>query len=479
MDALQKFPPALLAASDKEKLDYFRNDVIVDHPTLTDALKRLDEAANPALDRRILLLVGGTGVGKTAVLRQLVAKRTARQSDQMLLRPELAPAIYVEIEPPDRGAFDFSSFYREGLVAMKASLIDRTVPVVERKTREGMLLTLATENARRNLGRDGLKLRFKNELVSRDVELVAIDEAISFFKTGKGRTEKARLEVLKDQADKLKTFTNKTAATIILAGGFDFFELALTTGQLARRCVVVPMEPYAMTAVGLVGFLSMLRRISDDHFSGAYSRLAAAISRNKSVVGTWFAGRARPGWRVACEISFCFQIPLRDLLAGDETAVAFSVARALPLSAQERHLSVRRRPRARDRDYLKAFLAEVEHGLHPILSTMTAVGQRLEIDPSQLRKMLPAECASLCKALTNRRAESAKRARRARLTELELAIRQVGEEMAANDGPLTRRNVELRLRHLGFNVRRPDSKRMRERIADAKFQALQQMSGSS
>jgi len=254
MDAPQKFPLQLLAASDEVRLDYFRNDVIVDHPTLTDALKRLDGAASPALDRRIHLLVGGTGVGKTAVLKKLVEKRIARQSAQMERRPELAPAIYVEIEPPDRGAFDFSSFYREGLVAMKASLIDRTVPVVERKTREGMLLTLATENARRNLGRDGLKLRFKNELVSRDVGVVAIDEAISFFKTGKVRTEKARLEVLKDQADKLKTFTNKTAATIILAGGFDFFDLALTTGQLARRCVIVPLEPYAMTAEGLVGF---------------------------------------------------------------------------------------------------------------------------------------------------------------------------------------------------------------------------------
>lgn len=226
-------------------------------------------------------------------------------------------------------------------------------------------------------------------------------------------------------------------------------------------------------------FLSMLRRISDYHFSGVYAHLATAISRNKSVIGTWFAGRTNPGWRVACEISYCFQIPLRDLLAGDETAVAFAVRRALPLSAQERHLSVRRRPIARDRERLKAFLAEVEQGLHPILSTMKAVGQRLAIDPSQLRRMLPVECASLCKALTDRRVDSAKRSRRARLIQLEEAIRQVGQDLAASDGPLTKRNVERRLRHLGFNVRRPDSKSIRERVADAKCQALKEMSGNS
>jgi hypothetical protein len=256
----------------------------------------------------------------------------------------------------------------------------------------------------------------------------------------------------------------------------DYARFLLWTSRAIADLLDEPL-PKAHDANG--PFLSMLRRISDYHFSGAYAHLAAAISRNKSVVGTWFAGRAKPGWRVACEISYCFQIPLRDLLAGDETAVAFSVRRPLPLSAQERNLSVRRRPIARDREYLKAFLAEVEQGLHPILSTMTAVGRRLAIDPSQLRKILPAECASLCKALTDRRAESSKRARRARLTELEVAIRQVGEDLAANDGPLTRRNVELRLRHLGFNVRRPDSKNIRERVADAKCQALQQMSGSS
>lgn len=254
MSLSHKFPLRLLAATIRERLDYFKYEVIIDHPILNETLDLLDGRANSALDRRIILLVGGTGVGKSALLRKLVARRIARQSAQMAIRPELVPAIYVEIEPPDIGGFDFNTFYREGLVEMKALLIERTVPMIERRTREGTLLTLATEFARSKLGRGGLKIRFKAELVSRDVELMGIDEAISFFKVGKVRTEKQRLENLKDQADKLKTFTNKTPATIILAGAFDFFELALTTGQLARRSIVVPMPSYHMTANGLVGF---------------------------------------------------------------------------------------------------------------------------------------------------------------------------------------------------------------------------------
>lgn len=258
MSAVPLFPAGMLAKSAAERLRYYKQEVIVDHPALTKTLDLLDGKANSTLDRRLILLVGGTGVGKTAVATKLVARRMARRKQQMILRPEIVPAFFIELEPPDRGAFDFATLYREGLLAMKASLIDRTKPMVERKTREGMLLTLAIENAKSSTSTGGLKIRFKNELISRDVELVAADEAISLFKTGKRRSEKERQDVLKDQADKLKTFTNKTPASIILVGAFDFFELALATGQLARRCVIVAMPPYTMTIEDLQGWSTAL-----------------------------------------------------------------------------------------------------------------------------------------------------------------------------------------------------------------------------
>lgn len=254
MNTAPMFPADLLTKSDDERLAYYKDEVIVDHPALTDTLDELDSKAHPSLDRRLILLVGGTGVGKSAVAKKLVARRLARRKEQMLLRPELVPAFFMELEPPDLGAFDFTTLYSEGLVAMRASLIDRTRPMVERKTREGTLLTLAIENAKRSTSKAGMKTRFKSELGSREVELAVLDEAISLFKTGKRRSERDRLEVLKDQADKLKTFTNKTPATIILAGAFDFYELALTTGQVARRSVIVVMPPYTMTADGLKGW---------------------------------------------------------------------------------------------------------------------------------------------------------------------------------------------------------------------------------
>ena len=248
------YPPEVLTRSPDEQLIYYSEEVVVIHPELTTTLDLLDSKANSTLDRRLILLVGGTGVGKTVAAKLLVKRRAARRVEEVRLRPELVPSIFIEAEPPDRGDFDFTTLYREGLAAMNAVLVERTMPVLERKTRDGTLVTLAIEGARKRIDGVGLKLRFKGELISREVELVAIDEAICLFKTGTSKSEKQRMLTLKDQSDKLKTFTNKTPASILLAGAFDFFDLATTTGQLGRRSLIVLMSPYPMTDVGLKGF---------------------------------------------------------------------------------------------------------------------------------------------------------------------------------------------------------------------------------
>lgn len=225
-------------------------------------------------------------------------------------------------------------------------------------------------------------------------------------------------------------------------------------------------------------FLGMLRSISEFHFGGAYSRLASAISRNKSVVGTWFAAGAAPGWKAACEVSFVFKIPLRDMLIGDEAAVKFSTVGALPLSATERYLRPRRLPKARDLSFFRMFLKEVADGAHPALASMNAVAEKLAIDASALRKLLPEESGALTAILAARRAEIRLRMQSRRAVELEAAIRQVGDDLARNAGPLTRRNVDLKLRHLGFQLRHEDSVPVRKRVAAAKEEAERILSGN-
>lgn len=258
MTITPKYPSHLLQASDNLRLKYFVDDVIVDHPSLDQSMEALDELANPFLEKRLILLLGGSGVGKTALMKKLVKKRIARRAAAIAANQQVVPAVFYEVEAPDKGKFSFLSLYRGGLAEINAALIERTLPITERQTRDRSMLTISVEHAGRRVDASALKARFIKNLIDREIELACLDEAINIFKVGKHKSERDRKEQLKEQADKLKTFGNKTPTTLVLAGAYDFFDLTLVSGQIARRSSIVHMEPYTMTKEGLEGFVAAL-----------------------------------------------------------------------------------------------------------------------------------------------------------------------------------------------------------------------------
>ncbi|MCZ7655036.1 MAG: hypothetical protein M5R42_13310 [Rhodocyclaceae bacterium] len=80
------------------------------------------------------------------------------------------------------------------------------------------MLTISVEHAGRRVDASALKARFIKNLIDREIELACLDEAINIFKVGKHKSERDRKEQLKEQADKLKTFGNKTPTTLVLGG---------------------------------------------------------------------------------------------------------------------------------------------------------------------------------------------------------------------------------------------------------------------
>ncbi|MBZ0099487.1 MAG: hypothetical protein K8F30_10400, partial [Taibaiella sp.] len=129
MTITPKYPSHLLQASDNLRLKYFVDDVIVDHPSLDQSMEALDELANPFLEKRLILLLGGSGVGKTALMKKLVKKRIARRAAAIAANQQVVPAVFYEVEAPDKGKFSFLSLYRGGLAEINAALIERTLPI--------------------------------------------------------------------------------------------------------------------------------------------------------------------------------------------------------------------------------------------------------------------------------------------------------------------------------------------------------------
>ncbi|MGZ3240162.1 MAG: AAA family ATPase [Burkholderiaceae bacterium] len=252
---LPKFPHD---ASIEKKMEYYHRDVIVNHPMLDNALDHLDQRAYPLLDRRIILLIGGTGVGKSALMRRLCERRISNKFDVVSKNPQIVPAIYIEVQAPDKGKFEFSTLYRSALLQTNSALIDRTLPLVGRQSGMQTVSTIGVEHARRSVDELALKDRFTRTLIDREIEVMCLDESVNLFKVGSARSDRVRREQLKDQTDKLKTFVNTTSTSLILAGAYDFFELTLTSGQIARRSLIVHLEPYTMSKESLQGFVKAL-----------------------------------------------------------------------------------------------------------------------------------------------------------------------------------------------------------------------------
>ena len=258
MKLITRFPKELVQASTDQRMKYFAEEVIVEHPTLREKLDELDQQAYPLLEKPLILLVGGAGVGKTALMRKLVARRLLRRESEMAVNRQIIPAFLVEVRAPDTGGYRFSSLYRDALAQMNAPLVDQTLPIIERKAREKFILSIAVEQSKRRLSSEALEQRFSQNLIDRRVEVACLDEAINMFKVGHVRSARDRNEQLKEQADKLKTFGNTTPTSIVLAGTYDFYELTLTSAQIARRSVIVHMEPYTTSKTSLRGFIEAL-----------------------------------------------------------------------------------------------------------------------------------------------------------------------------------------------------------------------------
>jgi hypothetical protein len=262
------FPSRLLEASDETRLKYF-NDHIAEHPAWEAAMQELDEMANGFLDQRLVLLLGAAGVGKSELLKAFIARRINQRSEQMIADPQLIPGVFVELESPILGSFNFLPFYREALANLSCVLPGKTLASIDRLAGRSLVRSLHVEVAGRKPSGEEVKDRFKDALIDRSVEICGLDEAINAFKTADSVKERSRDEFITDQANKIKTLVNKSLATLVLVGAFDFYQLSVGTAQLARRSQIVHLMPYRSSAKDLAGFLiaftGLLAHMPIDH----------------------------------------------------------------------------------------------------------------------------------------------------------------------------------------------------------------------
>lgn len=250
-----RYPVGLLKASDQERLAYFsRRDLIISHPEMECVIDATISATDPGLDQNLVLLVGPSGVGKTAVTKIAVSRINKRHFAANPDDNNSVPAIWLEADAPEKGNFDYKPFYIEALQQLQVPLVGKSLPVETRCTPGGSLKTIVPQSIGREPSTSTLRTRARESLAQRNTELVAIDEAVNLLHVRSYRTDRERRGKFAANANTLRSLVNKSPAILLLSGAFDLFDLMDLSGQLTRRRNVIYFPEYSESDEGLAGF---------------------------------------------------------------------------------------------------------------------------------------------------------------------------------------------------------------------------------
>lgn len=212
------------------------------------------------------------------------------------------------------------------------------------------------------------------------------------------------------------------------------------------------------------GFRTALITLSARHFGGVFAHLATAIKRNRSVVSTWLGGSSAPSWQALCELSFVFQVPLRDLLTGETDGIAISSVRPLPFAASERLTQPRKLPQRRSVEDVREFLLRVLRGELPSVLTIREAAARIGVHARELARVAPDETAQLSSVLAARRLTMRERRQASREQTLREEVGAAVSRLLKGAGRVSRRAVDAELACHGILVRRGEAPLVRSLV---------------
>lgn len=209
-------------------MDLFRQSTIK-HPHLEKALNDLRLRVRQAESGTILFLYGPSGVGKTTLLKYIVAQMAKEDVESGTTTPGCFPAAYVEAPAPETGKFSWKEFYRRMLYDLWEPVPHKKLPDIP--WRNQFLLNS-------NAPAHALRKAVENALEHRKVKVLLIDEAQHI---GKGNSGGGSLW---DQLDYIKSIANLTKSVIVLGGTYQLLAFRNLSAQLSRRSIDVHFPRY-------------------------------------------------------------------------------------------------------------------------------------------------------------------------------------------------------------------------------------------
>lgn len=225
MTSERPFPLEFLKQPSSQKLDYFKEKVIVPHRNLRELLEELLAKILAPTDALVYLVFGVTGVGKTRLKRELENRLLKKLLEDLLVNPGRIAVAGIEAPGSEGGKFSHKDYYIRVLEALEEVLIEYKVDygLSEGDDREsGRLLGTPNKESR------ALRRAMEKVFIRRQLKAFMVDEAQHLFEVAGGRQ-------MLNQMNWIKSIANLTSTAHVLFGTYELLNCPAVNGQMGRR----------------------------------------------------------------------------------------------------------------------------------------------------------------------------------------------------------------------------------------------------
>jgi len=236
----------------KDLLDIFE-EIVIEHPlfnlTVTPILTHIQLGSRG----RISMIVGPTGVGKTTLIR-FCEKRLC---DYIRTNPhcEYSVPLVLEALSPESGNFNWKDFYTNALRKMHEPGIDAKVDL---DACVSSLISGKKAVSYRGMTQYQLRALFEQAVQTLNPIVIFIDEIQHITKC-------PSIVRKTDNLDVIKSLSNTTSTSFILAGTYEARSMMYYGGQLSRRVNVIHFKRYHQEDDGIKIFSQIIKSIIKEY----------------------------------------------------------------------------------------------------------------------------------------------------------------------------------------------------------------------